>query len=322
MAAAPDPRFPNLIELRHVNGGDLDPILQEEAAVWKSELDWDFTTSAALVRHYTDTKALSGHCLLASGRAVGYCYFVTEDHKGLLGDLYILAEHDTVENESKLLTSVVDLLVRAPSVKRIESQLMMLRHPSRVTLPHWRYLEVFQRDFMQMDLARLPDLPPGPANRWTIVDRWTERCLDDAGKLVADSYRGHVDSKINDQYRSPGGARRFLANIIDFPGCGAFCADASFVAYDFRSRKLTGMCLGSMLSHDIGHITQVCVSRSVRGKGLGYELMRRSMEVLARAGCRKVSLTVTSSNKEAIRLYRQMGFEKTRGFAAHIWDGF
>ena len=41
-------------------------------------------------------------------------------------------------------------------------------------------------------------------------DRWTERRQDEAAQLIASAYRGHIDSEINDQYRSAEGARRFL----------------------------------------------------------------------------------------------------------------
>jgi ribosomal protein S18 acetylase RimI-like enzyme len=73
---------------------------------------------------------------------------------------------------------------------------------------------------------------------------------------------------------------------------------------------------------DVGHITQVCVSKAARGTGLGYELIRRALESLANHGCRKATLTVTAANVEAIQLYERMGFHKTRDFAAYVWEGF
>jgi ribosomal protein S18 acetylase RimI-like enzyme len=33
-----------------------------------------------------------------------------------------------------------------------------------------------------------------------------------------------------------------------------------------------------------------------------------------------VSLTVTSSNETAVRLYQRMGFTERRQFAAYVWD--
>jgi ribosomal protein S18 acetylase RimI-like enzyme len=39
-------------------------------------------------------------------------------------------------------------------------------------------------------------------------------------------------------------------------------------------------------------------------------------------GCRKVSLTVTAANNEAVTLYERMGFRTTRKFCAYVWEGF
>ena len=49
---------------------------------------------------------------------------------------------------------------------------------------------------------------------------------------------------------------------------------------------------------------------------------RRSLKGLAIRGCRKVSLTVTAANEEAIRLYERIGFHTTRTFGAYVWEGF
>ena len=88
------------------------------------------------------------------------------------------------------------------------------------------------------------------------------------------------------------------------------------------SGRLCGICLSSLVKADVGHITQVCVSKAVRRWGVGYELIRRSLESLAGHGCHKVSLTVTAANTDAIALYERMGFRKTRNFFAYVWEGF
>jgi ribosomal protein S18 acetylase RimI-like enzyme len=129
-----------------------------------------------------------------------------------------------------------------------------------------------------------------------------------------------VDSNINDQYRSTGGARRFLTNIVQYPGCGTFFSPAACVAIPATGRGLYGICLTSLVAHDVGHITQVCVAPAFRGTGLGYELLRRSLVALADHGCRTVSLTVTTSNASAIQLYERMGFVNRRDFAAYVWE--
>jgi ribosomal protein S18 acetylase RimI-like enzyme len=322
MAALTDPYAPGVMDLRQVRGVDLDTLLEEEIATWNSTLDWDFRPSAGLVRRFLDMQALSGYALLIGGRVVGYTYFVAEERKGLIGDLYVMREFATPDTESLLLGAVLEAMVKSPFIRRIESQLMMLRHGARIVLPYWRYLKVHARNFLEIDLAKALALPPGPAARALTIDNWTERKQDEAAQLIATSYHGHIDSEINDQYRSPGGARRFLMNIVQYPGCGAFYQPASYVAVDPRSGHLVGISLSSLVSDDVGHITQVCVSKAARHRGIGYELLRRSLESLARNGCKRASLTVTAANRSANRVYDQMGFDKRREFSAYVWDGF
>jgi ribosomal protein S18 acetylase RimI-like enzyme len=322
MAALTDPYAPGVIDLRQVRGIDLDRLLEEEIATWNTTLDWDFRPSAGLVRRFLDMQALSGYALLIGGRVVGYTYFVAEERKGLIGDLYVMQEFATPDTESLLLGAVLEAMVKSPFIRRIESQLMMLRHGARIALPYWRYLKVYARNFLEIDLAKALALPPGPAARTLTIDNWTERKQDEAAQLIATSYHGHIDSEINDQYRSPGGARRFLMNIVQYPGCGAFYQPASYVAVDPRSGHLIGLSLSSLVADDVGHITQVCVSKAARHRGIGYELLRRSLESLARNGCKRASLTVTAANRSANRVYDQMGFDKRREFSAYVWDGF
>jgi ribosomal protein S18 acetylase RimI-like enzyme len=322
MAALSDSPLVRVIDLRHLRAGDLDELLEEETGVWRDSLDWDFRGSAGLVRRFLDMQALNGYSLLMNGHPVGYCYFVSEERKGLIGDLYLMKDFATVENEERLLSAVVDSLVKSASVHRIEAQLMMLRGGPAMALPQRRFLRVHGRNFMQMNLAQALKLPPARLPRPVWIDTWSERKQDEAASLIVNAYRGHIDSQINDQYRSAAGARRFLLNIIQYPGCGSFFQPASFVATDPDSGKLCAMCLSSLVKADVGHITQVCVSQSVRRKGVGYELIRRSLESLARHACQKVSLTVTAANGEAIQLYERMGFRKTRQFAAYVWEGF
>ena len=49
-----------------------------------------------------------------------------DEHKGLIGDLYVRRAEAGPEQERRLLTAVVDLLMRTPYVSRIETQLMMI----------------------------------------------------------------------------------------------------------------------------------------------------------------------------------------------------
>jgi ribosomal protein S18 acetylase RimI-like enzyme len=78
--------------------------------------------------------------------------------------------------------------------------------------------------------------------------------------------------------------------------------------------------LVSFVGAETGHITQLCVVPSARGLGLGYELLRHAISALRTHGARRISLTVTAANTEAIRLYEQCGFHEVRRFSAYVWE--
>jgi ribosomal protein S18 acetylase RimI-like enzyme len=317
----PAPRPAEIVDLRRLSARDLEPLLEEECAAWLDELAWDFEKSADLVRRFVDMRALSGSALVEDDQVVGYMYWVLEEDKGLIGDLYIRRRARSAERENALIEAALEPIMLSPSVRRIESQLMMIPYVPGAALPRSECASVFARNFMQIDLERSP-LGRGHVRQPMYVEKWHDHYGDAAAGLIAAAYAGHVDSRINDQYRSPAGARRFLHNIVQYPGCGAFYRPASCVAFDALTSKMVGLSLASIVAPDTGHITQICVAPEVRGTGIGYELLRQSLATLRDMGCRVASLTVTASNDDAVALYRRVGFRVVRQFSAYVWDGF
>lgn len=325
LEAAPATESPNLVDLRHLRSGDLDPLLDEEVATWRDQLDWDFGKSADLVRRFVDLRSLNGFALVQGRQAIGYAYYVLEEHKGLIGDLFMREAFREVESENRLLECVLETIVGAPQVSRIESQLMMVRATLPRTMPMARYLRSFERNFMTIDLEGASFGPPRtrkPASYRVFYEKWSEHYQEPAAQLIAAAYLGHVDSHINDQYRSVPGARRFLFNIVQYPGCGTFFKPASFAAFDHATGRICGICLASLVTPYCGHITQICVAPWVRGAGVGYELLRQSLTALRAGGCTRTSLTVTAANREAVMLYESVGFSTIRKFSAYVWEGF
>jgi ribosomal protein S18 acetylase RimI-like enzyme len=319
MAARPESPMAEVVDLRHVAPGSLDAILEEEAQRWREVLAWDFESSAALVKRFADMQSLNGRALLHAGGVIGYTYTVTDEDKGLIGDLYILREHATPALEDQLLNATVETLYRTSGVRRIESQVILLTHPRPVPPAHATDLRLFERCFMVCNL-RQPRGWPGTPSTVLDIDGWSERYQEDAATLVAEAYEGHIDGNINDQYKSVAGARRFLQNIVQYPGCGSFYGPGSWLAWRRDTGRMCAASLASMVAGDAGHITQICVAPASRGEGIGREILARSLQSLREAGCRQVSLTVTSSNRNAIGLYESMGFTVERRFAAMVWD--
>lgn len=321
MAAASRGLTPEIVHLRQLGAEELEPVLEEQQLAWRSVLLWDFAASAELVRRFLRIHALSGYAARVDGQIVGYAYYVCEERKGLIGDLFLLREFDTLENEDLLLSAVLHDLMAAPYLKRIEAQLMMMKGPFERQMPLSAFAHVYPRILMLADLANLNELPQGQAANSVRLAPWEEGRHDEAALLIASAYQGHIDASINDQYRSYSGAKRFLSNIVQYPGCGSFFTPGSIYAED-SSGKLCGMVLSSLVAGDVGHITQICVAPEWKGRGVGYELLRNSLVQLAGNGCDRTSLTVTASNGGAIGLYQRMGFRATRRFAAYVWDGF
>ena len=156
MAALPDSRSTpeqhvgeEIVELRSIDADRLTPLLEEEIAAWRAELDWDFRASADLVRRFVHMQALSGFALVsnsASGpRVIGYSYYVCEEGKGLIGDLYVMRERPaapvqpthlrSARLENALLEAVLGAIWRMPGVKRVEAQPMMLGSPLSSATP-------------------------------------------------------------------------------------------------------------------------------------------------------------------------------------------
>ena len=320
MAAAKELRTPELVGLGQIRARDLNPLLDQEIAEWLARLGWDFGPSAELVRRFVAMQSLGGYALVDAGKVVGYNYFISEDGKGLIGDLYLLESHRSLENEVLLLAAALADLFRTMSVKRVESQLMLLRSSAPRFLPINDILRVHPRHYMMIDSTRALALKPGRAAHKALIENWSARRQDEAAHVIAAAYHGHLDSDVNDQYLSVSGARRFLANIMQYPGCGVFFQPASYVAVDVWTGKACGLSLTSMLSPGVGHVTQICVVPTLKGSGLGYELLRRSLLALAEAGCRRVSLTVTVANADAVGLYERVGFETAHTFSALVWE--
>jgi ribosomal protein S18 acetylase RimI-like enzyme len=320
-----------ILDLRHFSSADLRPLLEDEIAMWGRLLSWDYTTSAGMILRYMDAKILPGYAAIERGSIFGYSFFVYEQNKGVIGDLFVRDSvrdggrgHDRHEVEERLLTHVIETLQQSPGIHRVEAQLLA-HHSGEVARPFLQQgFSRHPRVFMNFEIgkhpqASVPTLPLVPPQ--FEIRPWSEQEYQSAAALITAAYRGHVDSEINDQYRTLTGSLRFLNNIVRFPGCGTFDPEASFVVLERRTRTLTGLILCSRVRPDVGHITQVCVLPEYRSAGLGEAMLAASTRNLRGRGFQFISLTVTEANDRAIALYKRIGFESTRVFDAFVWEG-
>ena len=318
-----------IVDLRKVSARELEPVLADEVREWRSLLDWDFEPSADLVRQYAGTRSLDGAALMVDGEVAGYGYAVLEEPRGIIGDVYVRPHLRNAVSEAELFRSLLDALIATPRITRMESQLMLASPASAAAIARAgnasrNAVRLFERRLMSRpsDFGADNGAETGAADVGSRFrfEPWEGHFMHVAGAIIAGAYRGETDSEINAQYRSPAGARRFLTNIVDFPGCGTFEHPASFVAFDRGTGQAAGMVLASFVAGHTGHVAQLCVMPEARGAGLGQALLRMCTDALYRRDARRVSLTVTASNTAAVSLYEKFGFRSVRTFFAYIWE--
>jgi ribosomal protein S18 acetylase RimI-like enzyme len=329
-----------ILDLRHFAAPMLRPVLDAEGELWKQRLHWDYRTSSKLLMQYLDSHMLPGYAALEAGQVTGYAFCVYEETKAVIGDVFALSIHPGAieagsgfdqstapqvpasahEIEQALLKHLFETLLNSPHVDRIESQLLL--HPSGLHSAIFRQagFQVFRRLFMVQPLQNLWNQPRVELPRGLELRPWRDEDLTPAGQLISEAYRLHPDSIINDQYRSVHGSQRFLNNIVRYSGCGTFSPQVSHVVVNRSSRELMALVLGSRVSPQSGHITQLCVHPSYRRLGLARMLLSVAAFHFMRHGATEISLTVTESNTQAIDLYLSEGYTTAHVFDAAVWQ--
>jgi len=330
-----------VLDLRHFAAPLLRPLLEAEGDLWRRRLHWDYRTSAKLLMQYLDSHMLPGYVAMEAGQVMGYAFCVYEESKAVIGDVFALAgrhadaapgtafseeefafepeAQPAREVEQMLLKHLFETLQNSPHVERIESQLLL--HPSGSHTAEFQRagFVIYRRLFMVQQLAGVWNMPKPVLPTDLELRAWRDEDLNAAGRLIAEAYTGHPDSLINDQYRSANGSLRFLHNIVRYSGCGTFSPQVSHVVCHRATRELVALVLGSRVSTQSGHITQLCVRPQFRRRGLARLLLAIAATCFFRQGVTEISLTVTEANANAIELYRQEGYECEHTFDAAVW---
>lgn len=320
------------LDLRHFSAQHLRPLLEEESALWSQRLHWDYRSSASLVLQYVESHLLSGYAALDQGRVCGYVFCVYETNKAVIGDVFAsrqaVDEAAAIAIEHQLIDRLLETLLHSPDLTRVEAQLLLHPHDLHRGPFERAGFQLYPRLFMELELN-----PPEPSGAVLAVHpdefegpgggryrRWKNSDFELSPQLITASYAGHIDSGINDQYVSLGGAQRFLHNVVRFPGCGVFEEQASWVLAAPNDDRLFGLLLCSRVSAAVGHVTQICVLPEFQRQGIGEKLLDLSAASIRANGCTAVTLTVTEQNQSAISLYRRLGYRVQHRFDAMLWE--
>jgi ribosomal protein S18 acetylase RimI-like enzyme len=303
--------------LRDASIGELRALLDEEAAHWEAELHWDFSAVRGAVARGVERGTLSGRVIKTETRAVAYCYYLVDVGRTIVGSIFAGRAGRGKGLEEQLAAAVVEDARADRGCERVECQTLFCTGPSA----NERFTEAGfssrRRHYMELDLRR--SFPIGeqrlPAGFRSRAVRRAD--LYAAAEIVYRSHVGSLDAALNLTYATPSTCRNFVDTLVLRSGCGRFDVEASRIVEGPKGPA--GVLLASRLARANGHVCQVSVVPEAQGHGLGRVLMLGALRAFDRQGLATATLSVTSDNEPAHRLYDLLGFEVKREFAAHGW---
>lgn len=312
-----------IIDIRHFEATSFAPLLEAESEAWFKTLRWDYTPSARLISACLSDKRLSGYALVAGHKIEGYCFFIYEGEKGLIGGLFVRPGGETLVQATALLDHAIETLKATPGVERIEAQLPHFGLTDLDACFRQHQFESYLRRFMSRSFDAAGNGQRAGEDAWQrefALETWQKKHNNDAARLLCRAYRSHVDAHINDQYGSVSGATRLIENIMQLRGCGENLPQASFAVVQRASGKLAGIIALTAVRTATAHVPQVAVDAEFQNRGVGAALLEASCREAAKLGFQEVTLTVTDANRGAVGFYDHLGFKTFQTFGAYVWN--
>src|SRR5712692_3235532 len=140
-----------IIDLRQMSAWQLEPLLEEEAGYWRQELYWDYRPSLELIKKFVDARSLGGFSAMENSKPAGYGFYVLEEHKGLLGGLFVSPRFPQLAISQELLAEMLSVLRNVPGIERVEAQLIPFGYSLDATLIEHGF-QLYDRQFMLLPL--------------------------------------------------------------------------------------------------------------------------------------------------------------------------
>ena len=168
----------------------------------------------------------------------------------------------------------------------------------------------FKRYRMEIDLRGRP-LQPVEAPRGYRLLAWRPELLGDHAEAKFQSFRDEIDAEVFSCLATLDGCYRLMQEISFKDG---FLPEATWLAASKRGSELEpcGTIQGIRASHKHAGIQNVGIAPAHRGRGLGTALITAALHGFRQAGLQRAYLEVTAQNDRAVRLYTQLGFQRTK----------
>jgi ribosomal protein S18 acetylase RimI-like enzyme len=165
-------------------------------------------------------------------------------------------------------------------------------------------ISYFKRYRMEVGLADLR-APLWPAGFQPVA--WRPDLLDAHADVLSRCFHGEVDSRVFPSLGSRDGCAALMAEIARRR---AFIPEATWLAVGPEGACGTVQALRER--GVLGAIQNIGIVPAWRGRRLGEALLLQALHGMYASGLGRAVLEVTAQNEAAIRLYRRLGFRRSR----------
>ena len=294
----------------------LKELLAEECREWMTRLFWDYAESAEIILQVAGSGGLPGFILVnENSLPIGYCFWIQEGRRVLIGDVYVLAGVRGKGIDVDLIETMLKEIGRN-GIEKIESQNIGFGLNGAESVYQKNGFISYNRHFMlkkiDNDISAAKGVSDGrflTDDRWFVARAYHSNDFTQVIRLIYESYVGQSDSKINSQYSTHSGCKEFFGNLISNTGCGKFLRNFSLVVEEEISRRIVGIVITTEISPTNAHLPQISVLPQFQGLGIGRQMIDTVSNRLFRNGYRTTSLAVSAINETAVKLYVSRGFE-------------
>ncbi len=313
----------DLLPLTEMTVERLASLLDEQCDEWLKVFRWSYAEPSRLIRHVLKERELTGFAALVNEQVVGFAFYVTEEERASIGDLYVSPKWRGCGIDRRLAEALVSEIEGLGKIRRIESQSLTVANGDVEAFFAERGFTRFERAYMLCALPSSAAQAPRRAFRRhsptpeISVHAWRDKDFEEAAHVIHFSYRGESDSRINSQYASITGCIELLSILTDSIWCGHFLPMISHTATDRESGNLIGVLLASRISKGVGHIGQISILPTYQDIGIGRRLLQAALDGFEQRGYEAVTLAVTKENQSALHLYEACGFCTIHTFSAY-----
>jgi len=312
-----------IIPLLEAEVSQLEYLFDEQCAEWLELLGWDYSGASELIRQVVRDKDLTGFVAMAGNAPIGFIYYVIENTRCSIGEIFISKNWRGRGADRRLAEAVIERVGKISRVRRLESQSLSIENQAAQEFFEDYGCTRFDRNYMTVQLRdwQPESSQPGAGKAPDIFVRaWQEEDFTESVKVIQNSYKDTIDSRINNQYCTEEGCADLLVVLTQHIWCGDFLPHVSRVAIDRKSGKILGVLAASRISHGRGHISQISVRQTHQGQGVGRQMIVSALIEFANLNFDSVSLAVTDANTNALGLYESCGFRTVHAFPVFYLD--